>query len=80
MTIFQRTLLLIKVLLVLSLGTPAAWAHNLLDVKEPGVSSSQHEPVQMFATSESEPRDEGQEGRSGDDDQIAEKDAGERQG
>ncbi|PNG35956.1 hypothetical protein A1348_05385 [Pseudomonas protegens] len=60
MNIFQRTLLLIKVLVMLSLGTSAAWAHNLLEVKEPGFSSTIGEPEQMLAKSESEPGDDDQ--------------------
>ncbi|NMY67216.1 hypothetical protein DMX09_17385 [Pseudomonas protegens] len=74
MNIFQRTLLLIKVLVMLSLGTSAAWAHNLLEVKEPGFSSTIGEPEQMLAQSESEPGDEGQGGSSGDDDQTTDDD------
>ncbi|MGC5702393.1 hypothetical protein J4P02_19525 [Pseudomonas sp. NFXW11] len=74
MNIFQRVLLLLKVLVMLSLGTSAAWAHNLLEVKEPGFSSTHSAPVQMLAKSESEPGDEGQGGSSGDDDQTTEDD------
>ncbi|MCU7649129.1 hypothetical protein [Pseudomonas piscis] len=70
MRIFQRMVLLIKVLVLLSLGTSGAWADNLLQVKEPGYSSEQSTPVQMLAKSESEPGDEGQGGSSGDDDQT----------
>lgn len=70
MRIFQRVVLLIKVLVLLSLGMSAAWANNLLQVKEPGYSSSQGTSVQMLAKSESEPGDEGQGGSSGDDDQT----------
>jgi len=68
MRIFQRVVLLIKVLVMLSLGTSAAWAHNLMQVSEPGYSSSQSAPVQMLAKSESEPGDQGQGGSADDDD------------
>ncbi|MCE4053823.1 hypothetical protein [Pseudomonas sp. Au-Pse12] len=78
MRIFQRVVLLIKVLVMLSLGTSAAWAHNLMQVKEPGYQSSQSAPVQMLAKSDSEPGDEGQGGSSGDDDQTT--DEGDSQG
>ena len=78
MRIFQRVVLLIKVLVMLSLGTSAAWAHNLMQVKESGYQSSQSAPVQMLAKSDSEPGDEGQGGSSGDDDQTT--DEGDSQG
>ncbi|WP_025132029.1 hypothetical protein [Pseudomonas sp. PH1b] len=81
MRIFQRVVLLIKVLVMLSLGTSAAWAHNLMQVSEPGYSSTKSMPVQMLAKSESEPGDEGQGGSKGDDDQTTDDDDdGESQG
>ncbi|PUA45233.1 hypothetical protein C5U62_07000 [Pseudomonas protegens] len=80
MRIFQRVVLLIKVLVMLSLGTSAAWAHNLLQVKEPGYQSSHSAPVQMLAKSDSEPGDEGQGGSSGDDDQTTDEGEGDSQG
>ncbi|SDS11228.1 hypothetical protein SAMN05216598_0550 [Pseudomonas asplenii] len=69
MKIFQRMVLLIKVLVMLSLGTTAAWAsanppqaHGFW-----GVNSAQSNG-QMLAKSDSEPGDEGQGGSKGDDD------------
>lgn len=80
MRTFQRVVLLIKVLVMLSLGTSAAWAHNLMQVKEPGYQSGQSAPVQMLAKSDSEPGDEGQGGSSGDDDQTTDDGEGDSQG
>ncbi|NBF02440.1 hypothetical protein GV819_09045 [Pseudomonas sp. Fl5BN2] len=79
MRMFQRVVLLLKVLVMLSLGTSAAWAHNLMQVTEPGFTSNQSTPVQMLAKSDSEPGDEGQGGSSGDDDQTTDDD-GDSQG
>ncbi|WP_260627354.1 hypothetical protein [Pseudomonas protegens] len=62
----QRALLLIKVLVLLSLGTASAWAHNLLEVNEPGYFSTHSKPVQMFAQSASEPDDDDQTTEEGE--------------
>ncbi len=58
MKIFQRMVLLIKVLVMLSLGTTAAWAS----------ANPPQAHGQMLAKSDSEPGDEGQGGSKGDDD------------
>jgi hypothetical protein len=60
MSIFQRVVLLIKVLVLMSLGMSAAWAHN-------PVQSEQGKPLQL-AKSEAEPGDQDQGGSKDDDD------------
>ncbi|WP_347904066.1 hypothetical protein [Pseudomonas purpurea] len=85
MSIFQRIVLLLKVLVMLSLGTSAAWASSS-PVQAPGFVASGH--VQgsglMIAKSESEPGDEGQGGSKGDDDSTTDEpdtdDEGDSQG
>ncbi|MDI2593755.1 hypothetical protein NYP20_04365 [Pseudomonas sp. N3-W] len=69
MRIFQRILLLIKVMVMLSLGTSAAWASGH-PAQDPGMWSSKAAQgnVLMVAKSESEPGDEDQGGTKGDDD------------
>ncbi|KPA88275.1 MULTISPECIES: hypothetical protein [Pseudomonas] len=73
MKIFQRMVLLLKVLVVLSLGTTAAWA----SANSPqthgfwGVNSAQDSGL-LLAKSDSEPGDEGQGGSKGDDDSTTE--------
>ena len=69
MSIFQRVVLLIKVLVLLSLGMSTAWAHNPVQsgVAVSAVQSGQGKVLQL-AKSESEPGDEGQGGSKGDDD------------
>ncbi|MGY2170059.1 hypothetical protein HX881_09515 [Pseudomonas gingeri] len=69
MKIFQRIVLLLKVLVMLSLGTTAAWAstsppqaHGLW-----GANSVQGSGL-MVAKSDAEPGDENQGGSKGDDD------------
>ena len=68
MSIFQRIVLLLKVLVMLSLGTSTAWAANPSHPQGfngvPGHDGS----GLMIAKSESEGGDEGQGGSKGDDD------------
>jgi hypothetical protein len=68
MSIFQRVVLLLKVLVMLSLGTSAAWAASPSHPQGfngvPGHDSS----GLMIAKSDSEGGDEGQGGSKGDDD------------
>lgn len=67
MSIFQRVVLLLKVLVMLSIGMSSAWAsqsHHLQGFNAvPG-----HDAGLVLAKSESEPGDEGQGGSKGDDD------------
>jgi len=70
MSILQRVLLLIKVLVLLSLGTSTAWAHNPVQGSNAGfsaVQTAQGKGMQL-AKSESEPGDEDQGGSKDDDD------------
>ena len=69
MSIFQRIVLLIKVLVLLSLGMSSAWAHN--PVHGGAALSAIHSQDQrqdlQLAKSEAEPGDEDQEGSKDDD-------------
>ncbi|CRM50114.1 MULTISPECIES: hypothetical protein [Pseudomonas] len=65
MSIFQRVVLLIKVLVLLSLGTSTAWAKNPV---HSGLVSSGHSQDLQLAKSEAEPGDQDQGGSEGDDD------------
>ncbi|WAT29777.1 hypothetical protein [Pseudomonas sp. GXZC] len=65
MSIFQRVVLLIKVMVLLSLGMSSAWAHNPV---QGGVVSSGHSQDLQLAKSEAEPGDKDQGGSEGDDD------------
>lgn len=65
MSIFQRVVLLIKVLVLLSLGTSSAWAQNPV---QGGVVSLGHSQDLQLAKSEAEPGDKDQGGSAGDDD------------
>lgn len=69
MSVFQRVVLLIKVLVLLSVGTSAAWAHAGVQ-QEPGAWAvkSPHGSALMLAKSDSEAGDQGQGGSKGDDD------------
>ncbi|MGY3259952.1 hypothetical protein [Pseudomonas chlororaphis] len=69
MNVFQRVVLLLKVLVLLSLGMSAAWAGDQA-ARAPGFWGPGHlqSGVQMIAKSESEPGDQGQGGSEGDDD------------
>jgi len=67
MSIFQRSVLLLKVLLLLSVGMSSAWAECTRHGEQ--VSSDQvGDSALMLAKSESEPGDKGQGGSAGDDD------------
>ncbi|MBK3508817.1 MULTISPECIES: hypothetical protein [Pseudomonas] len=73
MSIFQRVVLLIKVLVLLSLGMSTAWAHNPVQGSQTGfsaVQTAQGKGLQL-AKSEAEPGDEDQGGSKDDDDQQA---------
>ncbi|MCS3511689.1 MULTISPECIES: hypothetical protein [Pseudomonas] len=69
MSIFQRVVLLIKVLVLMSLGMSAAWAHNPVQSQAglSAVQSEQGKPLQL-AKSEAEPGDQDQGGSKDDDD------------
>jgi len=69
MSIFQRVVLLIKVMVLLSLGMSSAWAHNPV---QSGVVSSGHNQDLQLAKSEAEPGDKGQGGSEDDDDSTTE--------
>ncbi|MEO8488873.1 hypothetical protein [Pseudomonas sp.] len=73
MSIFQRVVLLIKVLVLLSLGMSTAWAHTPAQGSQAGfsaVQTTQGKGLQL-AQSESEAGDKGQGGSEDDDDQQA---------
>ncbi|AJO76575.1 MULTISPECIES: hypothetical protein [Pseudomonas] len=69
MNVFQRSVLLLKVLVWLALGMSAAWAGDQA-ARAPGfwVPGHAQNGVQMIAKSESEPGDQGQGGSADDDD------------
>ncbi|VVM62275.1 hypothetical protein PS662_01368 [Pseudomonas fluorescens] len=71
MSIFQRVLLLFKVLVLLSFGMTAAWA-ECPDHDEQASSGQVTHSGLMIAASESEPGDQGQGGSAGDDDSTTE--------
>lgn len=67
MSIFQRIVLLLKVLVMLTLGTTAAWASSAMPSQ--GFNAAQGQAgVIMLAKSESEPGDQDQGGSKDDDD------------
>ncbi|WP_207847763.1 MULTISPECIES: hypothetical protein [unclassified Pseudomonas] len=66
MSIFQRIVLLLKVLVMLSLGTSAAWASTASP--QQGFNAPHGHGVIMLAKSESEPGDQDQGGSKDDDD------------
>ncbi|AZF35597.1 hypothetical protein C4J87_0795 [Pseudomonas sp. R1-43-08] len=66
MSIFQRGVLLIKVLVLLSLGMSTAWAHN--PVQGATVAQGVQSMDLQLAKSEAEPGDQGQGGSEDDDD------------
>ena len=72
MRLFQRMVLLLKVLVLLTVSASAAWASNPLTL--PGVGASATgvagPTVHAIYKSDSEPGDQGQGGSSGDDDQT----------
>ena len=59
MTIFQRLVLLLKVLVLLTLGTTTAWANSTVQSQAPGFVAAKH---LQLAKSESEAGDKGQGG------------------
>jgi hypothetical protein len=67
MSIFQRVVLLLKVLVMLSVSMSAAWA-QCTDQGEHASSGQAMHTGQMIAKSESEPGDQDQGGSKGDDD------------
>ena len=70
MSIFQRLVLLIKVLVMLSLGMSAAWANTAVQGHGSGFVAAKVVQVSglQLAKSESEGGDEGQGGSKDDDD------------
>lgn len=68
MTTFQRLVLLLKVLVLLTLGTTTAWANTAVQSQAPGFVAVKH---LQLAQSESEAGDKGQGGSEDDDDQQA---------
>lgn len=67
MSIFQRIVLLLKVLVLLTLGTTAAWASATTPPQ--GFNTAQGDAgVIMLAKSEAEPGDQDQGGSENDDD------------
>jgi hypothetical protein len=71
MTIFQRLVLLLKVLVMLSLGVSSAWASTAMQSQAPGFVAAKTAPLSglQLAKSEAEPGDEDQGGSKDDDDQ-----------
>ena len=67
MSIVQRVVLLMKVLVLLSLGMSTAWAHNPVQSGQASVSASHDKGLQL-AKSEAEPGDQDQGGSKDDDD------------
>ncbi|WP_095081590.1 hypothetical protein [Pseudomonas sp. Irchel s3h17] len=71
MSKFLRMVLLLKVLVIWSLGTSMAWA-ECLDHGEQASSGQGAQGELMLAKSESEPGDQDQGGSKGDDDSTTE--------
>jgi hypothetical protein len=67
MSIFQRVVLVLKVLVMLSVGMSAAWA-ECPEHDEQASSGQVTHTGMMIAKSESEPGDQGQGGSADDDD------------
>ena len=72
MKLFQRIVLLLKVLVLLTVSASAAWASNPLSSAGAGYSATGVPGPTIYAIykSDSEPGDQGQGGSSGDDDQT----------
>jgi hypothetical protein len=70
MSIFQRLVLLIKVLLMLSIGMSSAWAHNPVQASKAGFSTVQNGQGSglQLAKSESDPPAEGNNSAGDNDD------------
>ncbi len=81
MSIFQRMVLLIKVLVLLSVGTSAAWASSGA-VQDQGfwAAKSVQGSGLMVAKGESEPGDQDQGGSKGDDDSTTDDSEDDTQG
>lgn len=71
MSIFQRIVLLLKVLVLLSVGMSAAWAECSSHDEQASSGQVTHSGM-MIAASESEPGDQGQGGSADDDDSTTE--------
>ncbi|MEX5683127.1 MULTISPECIES: hypothetical protein [Pseudomonas] len=69
MGMFIRVVLLLKVLVLLSLGSSAAWA-ECQDHEKQAWNWQGTQGETMIAKSESEPGDQGQAGSAGDDDSM----------
>ena len=72
MSFFQRIVLLLKVLVLLTVSASAAWGSNPLSSCGAGVSATgvPGPTIHAIYKSDSEPGDQGQGGSSGDDDQT----------
>ena len=72
MSFFQRIVLLLKVLVLLTVSASAAWGSNPLSSSGAGVSATgvPGPTIHAIYKSDSEPGDQGQGGSSGDDDQT----------
>ena len=72
MKLFQRIVLLLKVLVLLTVSATAAWASNPLSSAGAGYSATgvPGPTIHAIYKSDSEPGDQGQGGSSGDDDQT----------
>ena len=72
MKLFQRIVLLLKVLVLLTVSASAAWASNPLSSAGAGFSAMgvPGPTIHAIYKSDSEPGDQGQGGSSGDDDQT----------
>ncbi|OZY40341.1 hypothetical protein CJF43_18405 [Pseudomonas fragi] len=72
MKLFQRIVLLLKVLVLLTVSASAAWASNPLSSAGAGysVTGVPGPTIHAIYKSDSEPGDQGQGGSSGDDDQT----------
>ena len=72
MKLYQRAVLLLKVLVFITISSSPAWASNPLTHPAAGVSANGVAGPTLHAIfkSESEPGDQGQGGSSGDDDQV----------
>jgi hypothetical protein len=68
MSIFQRLVLLLKVLVLLTLGTTTAWANSAVQSQAPGFVAAKS---LLLAKSESEAGDKDQGGSADDDDPQA---------
>ena len=79
MSIFQRVVLFLKVLVMMSVGVSAgAWAECPGHDKQAASGQVSHADL-MIAKSESEPGDQGQGGSADDDDTMTDEDEGDSQ-